>query len=912
LAGIVIGSVFSVFSSIFVPGMLSTAFANYSITCSEGGSFTVTSTIITSGSGRDCKGIVTIPEGITQINAWAFQAGLSTQNLDISAINLPSTLTRLENNALMELKNVTSIEIPGSVNYFGHRNLYSNKLNSVTLLGGTSTNPLKTGYVLIYGVNNGRTEFVQQKLVLGPGYIYLRQDAFQDDGFTEIVFGSGTYYVGSGSFKGSQSLQSLDFGTSTSPNVTFAISGETTAAQNPYGFAETNGNSFEGSNITSVRNCDPNPDSAFNTRLKAIKNRNNQTLFSLSTCTTTSPVITNAIPLSYPGWSTTSSVTIEGSNFRGLAGLRGVMFGSIPAASYTVNAAGTSISAVPPVSLASGTYPVSVNTFSDSSSTLPVTLVTPTIPEAPTGVSGTVANTSSVVSWSAPQSDGGSVITNYIVTASPGSRKCSTATTSCRVTGLTNGTAYTFSVVARNRAGNSPASAASASVTPTTTVPDAPTGVSGTVANASSVISWTAPGSNGGSAITGYTVTSSPAVTAPASCTNTTNLSCEFTGLTNGTTYTFSVVARNILGDSAASTASASVTAAIPPDAPTSVSGTVADAASVISWTAPGSNGGSVITNYTATSTPGSFTCTTTTTSCNVTGLTNGTAYTFKVRATNAAGNSADSTASASVTPVAPVASAPPPPPPPPPVAFLMAQVSPQITKSANTLACTSGTYSSGYTVDGVIQKGTISSFTPGSYTYNLLFNSVAQSSISVTTAKNSASWDLKLAPAGVIVTCSVTVSNDSATVTVSSFQYTAATTAAVAAQNESISLAEIDYKAAQFANSRSYQKALLDNRTIWRDGIAKSRATYYAELERIKKLSATKSRSALTATALENLAMLQNKLNSDYKVSGSASGKVRDLANKAALDAKYAAIAKANSNYYSAIESLGYGVLIP
>jgi hypothetical protein len=244
--------------------------------------------------------------------------------------------------------------------------------------------------------------------------------------------------------------------------------------------------------------------------------------------------------------------------------------------------------------------------------------------------------------------------------------------------------------------------------------------------------------------------------------------------------------------------------------------------------------------------------------------------------------------------------------------AYVKAQTPPQISKSADKLICTSGAYTSGYTLDGVVEEGTTSVFTPTSYIYNLIFNLVIQSSISVTTSKNSASWDLKLAPAGVIVTCAVTASNNSLTATESSFQYTAATSAAVAAQNKSIALAESDYKAALIANSKSYQKALLDNRTKWRAGIAKSRTTYYAELERIKKLGATKSKSALTATALKNLTTLQNKLNSDYKASTPASGKVRDLANKAALNTKNAAIAKANSNYDSAIESLGYGVLIP
>ena len=362
------------------------------------------------------------------------------------------------------------------------------------------------------------------------------------------------------------------------------------------------------------------------------------------------------------------------------------------------------------------------------------------------------------------------------------------------------------------------------------------------------------------------------------------------------------------------------------PAAPTNVTATSGDqSSSVVTWSAPADDGGSTIINFTVTSSGGQS-CISSTTTCNFSGLTNGTSYTFTVTATNGIGTSDQSAASAAITPgAAPAVVVPTTPttpttpavtapvkPLPVRAAYVKAQTPPQISKSADKLICTSGTYTSGYTLDGVLEQGTTSVFTPTSYIYNLLFNLVAQSSISVTTSKNSASWDLKLAPAGVIVTCAVTASNNTLTATESSFQYTAATSAAVAAQNKSIALAESDYKAALVTNSKSYQKALLDNRTKWRAGIAKSRATYYAELERIKKLGSTKSRSALTATALKNLTTLQNKLNSDYKASGPASAKVRDLANKAALNTKNAAIAKANSNYDSAIESLGYGVLIP
>ena len=89
-----------------------------------------------------------------------------------------------------------------------------------------------------------------------------------------------------------------------------------------------------------------------------------------------------------------------------------------------------------------------------------------TAPTAPVSVTAVAGDAAAVVSWSAPESDGGSAITGYTVTARPGGATCQTATTTCTVTGLSNGTAYTVSVIARNEIGPSPASADSAPVTP--------------------------------------------------------------------------------------------------------------------------------------------------------------------------------------------------------------------------------------------------------------------------------------------------------------------------------------------------------------------------------------------------------------------------------------------------------------
>jgi len=170
-------------------------------------------------------------------------------------------------------------------------------------------------------------------------------------------------------------------------------------------------------------------------------------------------------------------------------------------------------------------------------------------PEPPTGVSATPGNGEATVTWTAP-ADGGSPITGYTVTSAPGGFTCTTATTSCVVTGLTNGTAYTFTVVAQNSAGASSASAASTPATPRT-VPDAPTNVTGKPGKGQVIVSWAPPMNNGGAAVIDYTVTLAPG---GLTCT-TTSTSCAVAGTTNGTAYTFTVTARNAAGSSAPSTA---------------------------------------------------------------------------------------------------------------------------------------------------------------------------------------------------------------------------------------------------------------------------------------------------------------------------------------------------------------------
>jgi hypothetical protein len=143
------------------------------------------------------------------------------------------------------------------------------------------------------------------------------------------------------------------------------------------------------------------------------------------------------------------------------------------------------------------------------------------------------------------------------VTSSPGGKTASGADSTITVTGLTNGTAYTFTVRATNAFGNGPWSSHSKSVTPATT-PGAPLDVKAKAGNAEATVSFKAPASNG-SAITGYTVASNPSggVDANAGKTSTTHI---VKGLINGTAYTFTVTATNKTGTGPASTSSSPVT----------------------------------------------------------------------------------------------------------------------------------------------------------------------------------------------------------------------------------------------------------------------------------------------------------------------------------------------------------------
>ena len=169
-------------------------------------------------------------------------------------------------------------------------------------------------------------------------------------------------------------------------------------------------------------------------------------------------------------------------------------------------------------------------------------------------------------------------------------------------------------------------------------------------ANGQAIISVVATPTTGGP-ITSFKVTSNP-----GALTSTGSSPVTISGLSAGTTYTYTAQSANAYATGpTSSSASSAVTATTVPQAPTI--GTVTDGGTGTTVSIPftaGATGGSTITGYSIVSSPTTTTQTTSSSPYTFTGLTAGTAYTFTVTATNANGTSTASSASNSVTPVVP------------------------------------------------------------------------------------------------------------------------------------------------------------------------------------------------------------------------------------------------------------------
>jgi hypothetical protein len=184
---------------------------------------------------------------------------------------------------------------------------------------------------------------------------------------------------------------------------------------------------------------------------------------------------------------------------------------------------------------------------------------------APTNVTASGGDQEAFVQWTPPVSTDADPITGYVVRTLPNgdpSTPAPASASSATVGPLTNGQSYQFTVTVTYKSGTSWTSSASNPATPSGR-PDAPTNVQAAAGNKSATVTWTAPPAPDGSPVDRYTVTASPdgvQANVFAQGSSAPPTSVVVSGLKNGTTYTFTVVAHNKSGNSDDSDPSNAVT----------------------------------------------------------------------------------------------------------------------------------------------------------------------------------------------------------------------------------------------------------------------------------------------------------------------------------------------------------------
>ena len=346
------------------------------------------------------------------------------------------------------------------------------------------------------------------------------------------------------------------------------------------------------------------------------------------TCVSAGATISGASPASATAGST---VTISGTGFWGASQ---VLFGAIPATSFTVNYNGS-------------VYPAINATAPNGSGTVTITVVTDAgtytggsftfVPPSANPVSATVAFGSS--NNSIPLSITGMAIAVAVASApAHGSATASgTSITYTPASGYSGSDSFTYT--AKNNAGKS-----------------SPAQVSITVSQMTQTITFANPGTQNFGTMP--TLTASASSGLPVSFTSSTTAVCTVTsgGALTAVSAGTCTVNANQAGNSAYSAApqvsQSFAIATVVPGAPTIGTAAASNAQATVNFAPPAFTGGASIAQYTATSSPGGLTGTCASSPCVVAGLTNGTAYTFTVTATNAAGTGAPSAASNAVAPV--------------------------------------------------------------------------------------------------------------------------------------------------------------------------------------------------------------------------------------------------------------------
>ncbi|MGD0817078.1 MAG: fibronectin type III domain-containing protein, partial [Methanomassiliicoccales archaeon] len=266
------------------------------------------------------------------------------------------------------------------------------------------------------------------------------------------------------------------------------------------------------------------------------------------------------------------------------------------------------------------------------------------LPTAPTSLTGSAADSSISLQWGAPSSDGGSAISAYRVFFGFGSGNYfgnqTVSSNSFLQSSLTNGVRYYYAVSAINAVGEGPLSSEWSNVPMTN--PSAPQSLLALGGVRQISLSWMPPLVNGGSNVTGYKLYRGPTATSQSLIAV---LGPELlfmdTGLSNGTTYHYSVTAINSRGESLHSFDAWARTNSVP-TVPIGFSVIAGDSRASLDWSAPTDSGGSAVSSYNVyrSTTLGGYVLIGNTASLTYSdpGLSNGQRYYYSVAAVNAVG----------------------------------------------------------------------------------------------------------------------------------------------------------------------------------------------------------------------------------------------------------------------------------
>ena len=271
-----------------------------------------------------------------------------------------------------------------------------------------------------------------------------------------------------------------------------------------------------------------------------------------------------------------------------------------------------------------------------SAQAAPVTATPVAAPAAPSGLSATQSDSSVALTW-AEDSSAAAPASGYYVYRD-GSQVATVTGTSWTDASITPGETYAYAVAAFNDAYTSAQSGLVQLATLSATT------VSATPTDGQVALSWTTVPN-----AAGYEVFGDGTLQASVGST-----SWTATGLTNGTTYGYYVVATDNDGSFGPASPTVHATPEVAPGAPTGLSATVADSSTVVSWVVPGGTQAAQLPlAYTLYQDGSAVQSGLSGTSASVTGLSDGTSYSFTVSATDAYLQSSSPSSAAVVTPIA-------------------------------------------------------------------------------------------------------------------------------------------------------------------------------------------------------------------------------------------------------------------